>query len=161
MSLGRLAATTFLTGEKSRASPVGSTRKTFLGDSRSTPLCSQASYSKSKSLFCSLVGSHTDMDSGERRGVIGNNSGVSTGAVIGIWWLSRRWFLSIYLRDSGQVNAHSLTVHVSFGPWWSRMVSLQLPNSVIGGTTPHTTKYLVTTGKIKQFISIVVDKQIS
>jgi hypothetical protein len=84
MSLGRLAPTIFLTGEKSRASPVGSTRKTFLGGSRTTPLCSQASYSKSKSLFCSLVGSHTDMDSGERRGVIGITSGVSTGAVIGI-----------------------------------------------------------------------------
>jgi hypothetical protein len=127
MSLGRLAATTILTGEKSRASPVGSTRKTFLGVSRSTPLCSQASYSKSKSLFCSLVGSHTDMDSGERRGVIGNNSGVSTGAVIGIWWLSRRWFLSIYLRDSGQVKSHSLTVHVSFGPWRSAWCLFSCP----------------------------------
>lgn len=42
-SLGRLAVTTFLTGEKSRASPEGSARKTFLGGSRSTPLCSQAS----------------------------------------------------------------------------------------------------------------------
>jgi hypothetical protein len=42
-SLGRLAVTTFLTGEKSRASPEGSARKTFLGGFRSTPLCSQAS----------------------------------------------------------------------------------------------------------------------
>jgi hypothetical protein len=45
-----------------------------------------------------LVGSHTDMDSGERRGVIGNNSGVSTGAVIGIWWLSHDR-LKAYFRE--------------------------------------------------------------
>lgn len=56
ISLGRPPVTTFLTGEKSRASPEGSARKTFLCGSRSTSLCSQASYRMSNSLFCAKVG---------------------------------------------------------------------------------------------------------
>ena len=65
--------------------------KLFLGGSRSTPLCSQAAYNRSNPLLCSVVGFHTTaISSGERSGVMGNTSDVSTSAVIVILYESRR-----------------------------------------------------------------------
>jgi hypothetical protein len=42
-----------------------------------------------------MVGTHTVIGSGEKGGVMGNTSDVSTGAVI--WWESRRLFSNMCL----------------------------------------------------------------
>ena len=101
-----------------------------------------------KNLFCSMVGSHTVIGSGERSGVMGNTSDVSAGAVIGIWWESRRWFFNMYLRDSGHVNVHSVTT-CKLRTMAVGVVPLELSNSVVWEIASDTTKYWVTTEKTK------------